>query len=291
MKPNQITLQLLLSIIFLQLILSPTIAQWVWQNPLPQGNELHTVYFADANTGYAVGEYGIILKTNNGGSSWSAQTSGTNDWLISVYFTDPNTGYAVGGGGTIIKTSNGGANWSSQISGTGDHLYSVYFTDADSGYAVGNNGTMLKTSNGGSNWSIQTKRTGDHLYSVYFTDANTGYIVGYNGTILKTTNGGVSFIEEERTAFTKQNIVFQLFPNPCKQSFTINVDVPKSGIYKLSLIDVMGANVYSETMECNPGKLSKDIALKNATDGIYFLQVKNNYGDVANGKVIIMGEK
>ena len=28
---------------------------WVWQNPLPQGNILNSVYFTDANNGYAAG--------------------------------------------------------------------------------------------------------------------------------------------------------------------------------------------------------------------------------------------
>jgi len=59
----------------------------------------------------AVGAKGIILKTNNGGISWTTQTSGTMNCLISVYFTDANTGYAVGESGTILKTINGGINW------------------------------------------------------------------------------------------------------------------------------------------------------------------------------------
>jgi len=31
-------------------------AQWVWQNPLPQGNALYIPSFTDANTGTAVGD-------------------------------------------------------------------------------------------------------------------------------------------------------------------------------------------------------------------------------------------
>jgi photosystem II stability/assembly factor-like uncharacterized protein len=69
---------------------------------------LHSVYFADANTGYAVGAGGKILKTTDGGTNWSVQSSGTTDNLSSVYFTDANTGYVVGGNGTFLKTTNGG---------------------------------------------------------------------------------------------------------------------------------------------------------------------------------------
>ena len=69
---------------------------------------LLSVYFTDADTGYAVGDNGTILKTSNGGTNWTAETSGTTNDLTSVYFSDADTGYAVGSSGTILKTNNGG---------------------------------------------------------------------------------------------------------------------------------------------------------------------------------------
>ena len=49
-----------------------------------------------------------MLRTINGGTSWSTLSSGTTNDLYSVYFTDPHTGYVTGEGGTILKTTNGG---------------------------------------------------------------------------------------------------------------------------------------------------------------------------------------
>jgi hypothetical protein len=83
-------------------------AQWEWQNPSPQGSWLNSVVFTDVNTGYAVGDWGTIIKTINGGTTWITQPSGTSENLNSVFFTDSNTGYVVGSGGTILKTTNGG---------------------------------------------------------------------------------------------------------------------------------------------------------------------------------------
>ncbi len=166
-----------------------------WNNPTNgTSNQLNSVCFTDANTGYAVGYYGTILKTINGGTNWITQTTGTTNYLYSVYFTDVNTGYAVGQNGTILKTVNGGTNWIAQ-SGASNHLYSVYFTDANTGYAVGQNGTILKTVNGGTNWIAQSGAS-NHLWSVYFTDATTGYAVGESGIILKTVNGGTNWITQ-----------------------------------------------------------------------------------------------
>jgi hypothetical protein len=56
-----------------------------------------------------VGDYGLILKTMNGGVNWASQSSGTTFSLNSVNFPeDAQIGYAVGDNGTIVKTTDGG---------------------------------------------------------------------------------------------------------------------------------------------------------------------------------------
>ena len=71
-------------------------SQWHWQNPLPQGNTLRGASFVDANTGTVVGDYGTIVRTTNGGNSWTVQASGTTQDLWAVSFTDANNGTACG---------------------------------------------------------------------------------------------------------------------------------------------------------------------------------------------------
>ena len=39
-------------------------------------NNLYSIHFTDNQTGWAVGEYGTILVTTNGGLDWSSQSSG-----------------------------------------------------------------------------------------------------------------------------------------------------------------------------------------------------------------------
>ena len=95
------------------------------------------VFFTDANTGTIVGGGGTILRTTNGGATWTAQSSGTIQDLQSVFFMDANTGTAVGSAGTILRTTNGGENWIPQFSGTNHFLSSVFFTDANTGTVVG----------------------------------------------------------------------------------------------------------------------------------------------------------
>jgi hypothetical protein len=93
-------------------------SDWFWQNPLPQGNLLNSVLFTDANTGTAVGEHGTVVRTTNGGATWTSQSSGTSTNLFGVSFTDANIGTAVGYYGEIQRTTNGGTTWNRQVSGT-----------------------------------------------------------------------------------------------------------------------------------------------------------------------------
>ena len=173
---------------------------------------MNSVFFTDANTGYAVGSYGstgAILKTTNGGSNWTPQTSGTNFALRSVFFINSTTGFAVGNYGALTKTTNGGTNWV-PTSGFYYNFNSVYFTDVNTGYVVGESGAqagvILKTTDGGSNWT--TKPMTNNLYSIYFSDQNTGYIVGYWGTILKTIDAGVNWATQTSGVYNTFRSVF-----------------------------------------------------------------------------------
>jgi len=180
----------ILLLLVLNLSLSPFAQNW---QPLSSGtkNNLNSVYFVDANIGFAVGDYGTILKTNNGGIDWIAQSSTTRNKLTSVYFVNYNIGYAVGAAGTILKTSNGGNAWQVQNSGTTELLYAVCFVSPLKGYAVGPNGIYLVTIDG-LNWKIKNLPYGDIpcAKSLFFTDSATGYAAGSYFKIAKTNSAG-----------------------------------------------------------------------------------------------------
>src|SRR6267378_6681144 len=106
-------------------------SQWHWQNPLPQGNNLRGASFVDVNTGTVVGEYGTIVRTTDGGNSWTIQASGTTQTLWAVSFTDANNGTAVGEGGTIVRTTDSGNHWVTQPSGTTLQFRGVSFSDSN----------------------------------------------------------------------------------------------------------------------------------------------------------------
>jgi len=187
-------------------------ASWTSQTS-GTGEDLDGLYFpVDANTGWVVGDNGVILITTDGGTNWNAQTSGTSEQLEDVFFpVDANTGWVVGDGGVIRKTTDGGTNWSSQTSGTAANLKGITFpVDVNTGWVVGDGGVIRKTTDGGTNWNSQTSGTSNELRFVHFPDASNGYIAGFSGIILKTTDGGSNW--SSQTSGTGANLRGLYFP-------------------------------------------------------------------------------
>jgi photosystem II stability/assembly factor-like uncharacterized protein len=90
----------------------------------------HYVYFVTPSSGWAVGDGGAILHTNDAGRSWQTQTSGTNNFLLGMKFVTPSSGWVVGGAGTLLHTEDGGIHWQERDAGTTAGLYAITFAPA-----------------------------------------------------------------------------------------------------------------------------------------------------------------
>lgn len=132
---------------------------------------------------WVAGGDGNISRSNDGGATFSNQTSGTTQSLIDLFFIDKDTGWMVGGNGTILTTSNGGGTWTAQTSGVTVQLNGVHFVSSTTGFVVGNGGTILSTTNGGTTWTAETSGTTADLYDIYFYDAYNGWAVGGNSRV------------------------------------------------------------------------------------------------------------
>ena len=234
--------------------------------------QLYSFFFTDSNTGYAAGwkdsDGGIIIKTNDGGTTWTTLHIGQGQWFESVFFPKIDTGYVVGRGGDILKTTNGGTTWTEMWSGKGWFFKSVFFTSTDKGYVVGSdytdtNNIILKTVNGGITWTEQLSGTSVILNSVFFTSAETGYIVGWDGTILKTTNGGVGINDLNQTANT-----LTLYPNPASNKFTIST--PSKG--SISILNISGQQILQQKIT----EQTTTVDVSGLKSGVYILRLKSD---------------
>jgi photosystem II stability/assembly factor-like uncharacterized protein len=107
-------------------------------------SSLRAVLAIDANTAYAVGFNGTIIKTTNGGTTWGPQTSGTTQTLWNIKCASATECLVTGSGGTVLGTDDGGTTWTPESSGTSADLSNVAFPALAAGYAVGSGGVILK---------------------------------------------------------------------------------------------------------------------------------------------------
>ena len=168
---------------------------------------LNSVFFITADSGWVVGDNGIIYATTDGGQSWIQQYSGTSRKLAKVQFLDNMNGWITGGwqDGTsflVLKTTDGGNTWQNKSFGsTCFSCLDIYFTDEMNGWICGDdielNPHIHHTSDGGMTWESQTVPEGaGSPSSIGFANANEGWITTSSiyltpmGAILHTTDGG-----------------------------------------------------------------------------------------------------
>ncbi len=196
----------LIALFFVPLALQGQQTPWQWVNPTPQGNVLNGIWAVSQATAVAVGAFGTVVRTTNGGRTWQveAEIGGITDQFLATQFISGTTGWTVGEFGVILKTTDGGESWYPQTTPTIKDLFAVNFVSATTGWAAGTEGTMLKTTNGGTTWVAESTHVTVTLYGMNFISATTGFAVGGNGTLLATTNGGTSW--SPRTSGTTQTL-------------------------------------------------------------------------------------
>uniref|UniRef100_A0A7C4GDY9 Photosynthesis system II assembly factor Ycf48/Hcf136-like domain-containing protein n=1 Tax=candidate division WOR-3 bacterium TaxID=2052148 RepID=A0A7C4GDY9_UNCW3 len=140
-------------------------------------------------TGFVVGfresapaGVGLILKTTDGGGSWSRYSwppgQEVTDSLRAVHFPSAACGYVVGNNGVILKTTDAGASWRRLDAGPTVDLRGVFFRSPDTGYVVGDSGFFMMTGDGAETWILD--RATDRTWPVPFNAV--GFPVGDSET-------------------------------------------------------------------------------------------------------------
>ncbi|GEM_PF-4870526 len=184
-------------IILLFIGISTASAQWNWQSPVPQGNNLTSIEFTDTTYGWASGEYGTILHTTNGGAVWYEQEFGRTDNMLRAAMISPDLGWAVGDNGTILTTTDGGDDWVEQSSGITTGLNAITFIDSLRGWAAGDEEVILHTTNGGATWNAQHQSAiPSSINDIRFISPDEGWAVGSNRSVFHTTDGGATWSKQ-----------------------------------------------------------------------------------------------
>lgn len=176
---------------------------WTWGSPTPQGNTLTAIDFAGGR-GYAIGEFGTIIRTDDGGANWSGVRTGLTDDLTELRVIDADA-FVAGGGCTLLRSLDGGTTIRrvrfNPSANCASPLAALHFPTRDIGYLVRADGSILRTDDGGSRFSSGARipsSSGGPPNDAWFTDANNGVVVTGSdtlGKIYRTTNAGASWTE------------------------------------------------------------------------------------------------
>ncbi|MBD3673540.1 MAG: hypothetical protein HUJ26_08435 [Planctomycetaceae bacterium] len=169
-----------------------------WKKSLLDDATLNDVTFV-GQTGWAVGEQGVIRRTTDGGRTWTLEQAPREASLQSVCFLTNRIGWIAGGyiepytqaeRGVLFLTNNGGETWQDLTTPDLPYLHKVKFFSLEEGVAIGSKmgpygSGVLTTEDGGLTWRDTSSeaeitsawRTGDFLSPV------RGVIAGRRGAL------------------------------------------------------------------------------------------------------------
>jgi photosystem II stability/assembly factor-like uncharacterized protein len=179
---------------------------WYWGNPLPQGRSLHDIAFASGGRGYAVGDFGTVLRTDDAGSTWSGLATGLTVDLAHVRTIAPDS-FVVAGGCALRRSDDGGQSfrrlpWTASDLRCTSPIGAVFFSSSDVGYLMLDNGNVLRTTDGGATWSRRTAVPNTRATNpssdarpsdLFFVDDNTGLAAIGAGIVYRTKDGGATW--------------------------------------------------------------------------------------------------
>lgn len=168
--------------------------------------------FANDREGWMVGELGRIIRTTDGGTTWTRQDAGTKRPFLAMSCLDAKTAWIAGKEGIVYATSDGGDTWTQLQTGSNRHLFAIEFPTRERGHAAGDFGTMIHTEDGGKTWTaMRVPETvvlpdsaldtgvepGDvNLYGLSYGDADHAWAVGEFGIVIASADGGRTWTQQ-----------------------------------------------------------------------------------------------
>lgn len=180
---------------------------------VPVSATLSAVTFTDDKHGWAVGQWGTILATSDGGETWNKQRMDTavDQPLFSVHFMNDHNGIAVGLWSMLLQTHDGGKTWNKTTlpkppdGGKADrNLYHVFADEKGTLYISAEQGTVLKSTDGGTNWDYLATGGKGSLWSGVAMPDGRIVVGGLLGSLFQSGDGGATW--QPLKAETKSSI-------------------------------------------------------------------------------------
>ncbi|MGE8065061.1 WD40/YVTN/BNR-like repeat-containing protein [Pseudomonas sp. NPDC089569] len=169
---------------------------------VPLSTPLTGVSFVDAKRGWAVGHWGAILSTIDGGESWQIQhlSSAEDRPLFAVHFFNAEQGVAVGLWSLVLTTEDGGQTWTEQsvqappgAKKADLNLMGLFADSRGTLYATAEHGQVLHSEDHGKSWRYLDTGYEGTLWSGAVLADGSLLLGGQRGTLLQGSMHGKGF--------------------------------------------------------------------------------------------------
>lgn len=145
-------------------------------------SNLWAIDMVNENVGYVVGASDVVLKTTDGGDTWTATTAtGGGDINQTVDALSRDVVWVGTSGGDAWRSDDGGDSWEARYSGGGS-IPDIQFENDLEGWLIhniGGVGTLRRTVNGGFNWeTVSGGGTNAGLNAIYVCGGDTAWVGG-----------------------------------------------------------------------------------------------------------------
>ena len=238
------------------------------------GSRLNSIVFYDNMNAISVGDNGLILRTQNGGMSWTHDEllGIVSDWEeIQVSFQSELTGIVGGLSGadslqTILISSDAGLNWQIVQNGTGSKWMGMDWVLPMTACVVGEDGAKMWSEDGGATWSTFLLSSDNDIQwnEVQFLTPGRAILGGEYGKIM-------TIIDPINSISNNRSDDFWVRYNDLNNSLNISCD-GKFDSFAISVFDINGKLEFRKELTHE----RSDILLPYLTAGKYMVRIEHD---------------
>lgn len=255
---------------------------WQFIDMSQYAESLVEVLFIDENLGFASGgdeNGGVILKTVNGGLSWSqiynSGIPGEYVWKMQKLFSNPDIMFASVESveplnGKLLKSTDGGNVWISKAV-PDTHVQAVGFISENHGWMGGHGLGFLETFDSGNTWT--DIGLGSTLNRIQIFNEDLAYCSGKQ--IYKFFDNNL--IVDSFPTIPAGTISITISPNPIQEILTFKINYAMEDHMIIRLFDINGKLLQTFTRETISSPGTKNYSFPFVyPEGIYYLNFHND---------------